>query len=132
MWFGNFHYISADPSVISNRFSPDTTIAHRDIVNIFTRKKIYWSDGHKITVFTKISDSIEHKIFIMNILNITPYRYKTMLNTITYGGENTPAIELSSDQEMMSKLSNMPFSVGYINYNIIMNDSINLVKIPYE
>lgn len=124
--------IAATPVVATNALAPDNNFQRDEIVKIFTRKKSHWSDGHKITVFVKDINSIEHKMFIIDILKITPFRYKSIVDSVIYSGENTPAIEISSDTEMIHKLSTTPFSIGYVNYTVMFNDSVHLVEISYE
>jgi ABC-type phosphate transport system substrate-binding protein len=123
----------ATPSVVANNMVPDNKLSRMEIVDIFTRKKHFWSNGKKIIVYIKPTDSIEHKIFVMNVLNISTYKYKTMLESVTYSGANTPVIEISSDEEMISKLERTPYSIGYVNYGTVyINDSTDLIKITYD
>lgn len=121
-----------EPIVIANQDVPEIKIPQFNLVNIFTRKQIFWSNGHKITVYTKPVDSIEHKIFTINVLNLTPFKYKTLLDSISYTGKNTPTIELKSDQEMIFKLSMTPFAIGYINNDLLFNDSQRLIHITSD
>lgn len=124
--------VYSDITVAGNQTVSEVNLDHHDLVNIFTRKKVHWADGHKITVFIKDSESIEHKMFIMDVLNLTPYKYKTLVDTVVYSGENTPAIELSNDADMMRRLYNTPYSIGYFNYTIVINDSTGIIKIKYD
>lgn len=120
-----------EPSVIANS-AKTSNISHHEIVNIFTRKQSHWSDGHKITVYTKVLNSIEHKMFAINILNLSLFKYKSLLDSSIYSGTNSSVIELSSDEEMMSKLSNTPYSIGYVNYHVIINDNTSLINVLYD
>lgn len=124
--------LEAAPTVVSNSLTPDTEFRRDEIVRIFTRKKSHWSDGHKITVFIKDINSIEHKMFTIDILKITPYRYKSIVDSVVYSGENTPVIEISNDSEMIHKLYTTPYSIGYLNYTVIINDSAKVVQITYD
>ena len=121
------------PVVIVQTAVVETKLDVPELVHIFTRKQMFWSDGHKIKVFTKKTDSIEHKLFTMNVLNLTPYHYRTLLDSVIYSGSNTSVIEVSSDEEMILKVSSTPYSIGYLNYNtIITNISADYITIHYE
>lgn len=122
-----------EPKVIAQPFVPEKKIGTTELVHIFTRKTMFWSDGHKIKVFTKPTDSIEHKLFSISILGLTPYKYRMMLDSVIYSGVNTPVIEVNSDEEMILKVSTTPYSIGYLNYNtIITNMNTDIITIYYE
>jgi len=123
---------SDTPEVASNVSVNDRVITKLDLVRIFTRKNGRWSDGHKITVFIKGIDSLENKLFIIDVLNLTPYKFQSMVDSVVYSGRNTPPIELSSDAEMYQRLSSTPYSIGYFNYMILVNDSDSIVEIQYD
>lgn len=120
------------PIVVSNSSTEDTTLTRLELVRVFTRRNSHWIDGHKITVFIKDMNSLEHRLFTMDVLNISPYKYKTLVDSVVYSGENTPPIELSNDNEMMSKLLSTPYSIGYLNYTIVINLPNNIIQINYE
>jgi ABC-type phosphate transport system substrate-binding protein len=94
------------------------------IQRIFTRKETHWSNGDNITVFIKPIDSIEHRNFVTNVLNMTMYRYQQSLENITYTAAATPVIEVSSDVKMMNAIHTHPGSIGYVNYDLVVNDKI--------
>lgn len=123
---------ASETTVAANETVPEIKMDKMDLVKIFTRKKSHWLNGHKIVVFIKNSESIEHKLFIMDVLHLTPFKYHTLVDSVVYAGENTPAIELSNDTEMMRRLSSTPYSIGYLNYSILINDSTGIIKIQYD
>ena len=123
---------AAEPKIIANEDVSDQYISQYELIKIFTRKKIFWSDGSKITVFVKPLDSLEHKIFTINILNLTPYKFKSMADAIVYSGSNNPPIEIGSDEEMMLRLANTPNSIGYVNYSIMVNGTHGLISIKIQ
>lgn len=115
--------LAKEPQVIANSTIPYDTVSRTELVNIFTRKKLFWEDGHRITVFIKPMNSVEHKIFTIDILNMTPYSYKSMADSIIWSGKNTAPREIASDDEMILQLSRTPYSVGYINYSTVIYNS---------
>jgi ABC-type phosphate transport system substrate-binding protein len=123
---------AAEPQVLAEKNIADKQLSKYDLINIFTRKKQFWSDGHKIKVFTKPTDSLEHRMFTISVLNITPYKYRTLLDSVIYSGANNSVNEISSDAEMLTKLAATPYSIGYVNYTIIVNSNSQLIEIKYD
>ena len=120
--------VSAEPSVVLH--SPANakryrTMSQHELISIFSRKKLFWDDGSKITVFIKPLNSMEHKVFLLSSLSLTPYKFKVLLENIIYSGNNNPPIEVINDDDMLLKLTTTPNSIGYINYSIIVNDNQN-------
>lgn len=122
----------SDQTVIANSLVIDKTLSRYNLVEIFTRKKTFWSDGRKIIVYTMPFDSIEHRLFTINVLNLSPYRYKTAVDSIVFSGLSTPTIELATESEMIYKLSTTPYSIGYISTDMFSNNNHEIIKINYE
>lgn len=121
------------PSVVVDRHVELTSIEQSELIRIFTRKKVFWPSGQKISVFIKPQNSLEHKIFSINILNLSPYKYKSLTDSIVYSGNNNPPTEIDSDEQMLSMLSKTPNSIGYVNYSIVINNENNeLIIIKVE
>lgn len=114
---------ATDPVVIAEASLPETKLQKSDLVYIFTRQRMFWADGHKIKVFVKPSNSIENKLFAINVLNLSPYKYRSLLDSVIYAGLNTPADEVSSDEEMLLKISSTPYSIGYLNYHTVISNA---------
>jgi ABC-type phosphate transport system substrate-binding protein len=89
---------------------------------IFTRKVTKWETGEKITVFTKPLDSIEHRYFLNQWLNMTSGKYRRELEGQTYSGRATGVKEVNTDEEMMVMVIQTPASIGYLNYGVILHD----------
>ena len=123
---------SLSVEITANDLVSISQLTHREVIDIFTRKKIFWSNGKKIKVFVKPLDSVEHKLFTMEVLNITPFKYVAMLDAVSYSGANSPVVEVLNDSEMMYRLSNTPYSIGYVNHTVVFNDNTTLIKILYD
>jgi len=102
-----------DKVVLTNRLA---------VQRIFTRKDTRWSDGSEIKVFIKPINSIEHSNFLISVLGISTFSYKRHLESQTYAGRTTSVMEVDSDEIMALKISQIPGSIGYINYAIIINN----------
>ena len=96
---------------------------------IFTRKVTKWETGEKITVFTKPLDSIEHRYFLNQWLNMTSGKYRRELDGQIYAGKTTGVKEVSTDEEMMVMVMQTPASIGYLNYGVILHDkSVKIIN----
>lgn len=94
---------------------------------VFTRRITRWETGEHIKVFTKPVNSIEHRAFLNQWLDMTISRYKRELDRQLYAGKTTNIKEVSSDEEMIIMVLNTPASIGYLNYgNIIMHGDDNI------
>jgi len=123
---------SAEPTVVAEKQTTPSVISHQQLVRIFTRRELFWSSGRKITVFIKPQNSIEHKIFTINVLNLSPYKYKNLTESIVYSGLNNPPIEITTDAQMLDALSRTPNSIGYVNFSIMFNKDDQLMSIRVE
>lgn len=133
--FGEIYICLAEnnePTVIAERHIELTSIEQSELIRIFTRKKVFWPSGQKISVFIKPLNSLEHKIFSINILNLSPYKYKSLTDSVVYSGSNNPPTEIESDEQMLSMLARTPNSIGYVNYSIVINNDNHLMSIKIE
>lgn len=118
--------------VIANGYILERQWSRMELVDIFTRNRIWWPNSKKITVFTRQLDSVEHKLFVIDVLNLSPFQFRSRLDSVIYAGKNTPVVEVTSDEEMLLKLSLTPYSIGYVNSTVMINDKLNIIKITYE
>jgi ABC-type phosphate transport system substrate-binding protein len=119
--------------LFANGYVLEKKVSHSELVDIFTRKKLFWSAGKKIVVFTRPVDSIEHKLFVMDILKMSPYKYRSLLDAVVFAGDNTPVIEVASDEEMLIRLSMTPYSIGYVKDDVYANhNNLNIIRIDYD
>ncbi len=133
--FGNNMFCFAEnnePTIVAQKQIELSSIEQSELIRIFTRKKVFWPSGQKISVFIKPQNSLEHKIFSINILNLSPYKYKSLTDSVVYSGSNNPPTEIESDEQMLSILARTPNSIGYVNYSIVINNDNQLMTIKVE
>lgn len=94
------------------------------VQRIFTRRETHWSNGDNIIVFIKPMDSLEHRHFVTEVLNMTLYRYQKSLESYTYTAKALPVTEVPTDQKMLNAIHTHPGAIGYVNYEIVINDKI--------
>lgn len=117
----NIDISNADNTIIFSNYNFANTIYmdRLSIQRIFTKKETRWSNGDNIIVFIKPMDSIEHKMFVSNILNMTLYKYQKILDESIYTAKSLPLTEVNNDIQMSTNIQNHPGAIGYINYNLL-------------
>lgn len=115
-------YVFGDAKVIVQPDYRKGVLTREQVQQIYTRSVTHWADGLPIRVYSKPLDSLEHRDFVMNVLQLSPYRYKTLLEEKTFAGKATGVIELLSDEEMKTKVEVVPAAIGYINYELYVNN----------
>jgi hypothetical protein len=96
------------------------------LVDIFTHKSNTWIDGSPVVVLEFPENSIEHKLFVIQNLAMTPYQYKTRKERYLYRGRAIPPIIVKSQEQMYMKLMSTNNSIGYLKDNLIYKDEKNL------
>ena len=124
MWACPLNSAANDPTIIFSNYDTDNTIFMNRLAiqRIFTRKDTRWENGKNILVYIKPIDSIEHRIFVANVLNMTLYRYQKSLETYTYTARALPVTEVNSDDKMRVAVNSHPGAIGYINYELVVNE----------
>lgn len=98
--------------------STSITMDRITVQKIFTRKITRWPSGRNITVYTKPLSSIEHRDFVINVLEISPFFFQRQLEEQTFSGRASSVVEITNDSQMILKIENNPGSIGYINYKV--------------
>jgi ABC-type phosphate transport system substrate-binding protein len=113
-------------TIVFSNYNIGSNIRMRRITvqRIFTLKDTRWSNGDAITVFTKPLDSIEHKIFVTQVLNMSVYRYTQSILSATNTARAVPVTEVTNDQKMLIAIQSHPGSIGYVNYELLLNGKI--------
>lgn len=101
----------------------------RELIDIFTRKKTYWEDRTEIVVVTQKTSSIPNQQFLVEVLGLTPYQYRSRLQRNIYQGRATPPIEVSTEEEMFEKILENKQAIGYLYNYILLRNNERLVII---
>jgi len=114
----------SDPQIIFSNYNfSDTLFMNRGAVQrIFTRKDVRWSNGKAIIVYTKPIDSIEHKAFVANTLNMSLYRFQRELESSTYSAKAIPLNVVDDDSTMMREIRTHEGAIGYVNYQLVLHN----------
>lgn len=120
---------SAPRILVNKNANTETDLSIRELIDIFTRRKTQWDDRTEIVVLTQGMDSLPNKQFLIEVLGITPYQYRSRLGRNTYSGRVSPPIEVNSEEEMLDKLVRDESAIGYIYNYILYKDDERLVII---
>jgi ABC-type phosphate transport system substrate-binding protein len=110
--------------------------SYNRLLYIFTRRELYWDSGEKITVYIKPMNSIEHSIFTIDWLGISVFRYKRLLKREVYSGETSDVSIVLTDLDMLTAITNTPYSIGYLSdgtlvYSNGMEEHIANLRVMY-
>lgn len=125
--------MGSNPIIIFSHYttSNNLTVSRDTVQRIFTLKDNHWDNGDSIQVFTKHQTSIEHKNFVINVLHMTLYDYQTNLRANSNSKYQTPRnYEVDTDADMFAAIHSHPGSIGYVNYDLLLNSKIINVCTP--
>ncbi|MCL2917903.1 hypothetical protein [Shewanella litorisediminis] len=81
---------------------------------IFSRQRLFWSDGSPIRVFILPPDSEQHRQFCTESLEVLPYVLQRQWDRLVYSGTaDRPEIVANPDQ-MRRRVKETPGAIGYV------------------
>lgn len=92
----------------------DTQLSVTDLKQIFTMRKISWSNGDLLQVFVYEKDQTVHQKMCKEVLNMFPYQLERHWNKLAYSGLGSQPERVKSLDEMLTKVSNTPGAIGYV------------------
>ncbi|WP_372872135.1 hypothetical protein [Shewanella sp.] len=90
---------------------------------IFSRQRLFWTDGTPIKVFVLPPDSEMHKRFCFESLEILPYVLQRNWDRLVYSGTADRPEIVSTLAEMRVKVAKTPGSIGYIPDEMVARDA---------
>jgi len=116
----------SDVVVVVNETVDREYITRYELFMIYTFKVKKWWGGEKITVVQMPIDSSQHRQFITGVLKMGLSYYHSILNA-----RQPVYITAKSKEDMYTKVSTIPNSVGYISNSFIYNrnGSIKVAKL---
>lgn len=119
--------LAADYVVVANKETPVTVVSQKDLKNMYLGKKTTWSDGSRVTVFTRLDSDI-NKPFLKQVVNKTPQQYSTYWKKSLFTGTGLPPKDFASDAELKAAIAATPGAVGYIPASAL-DDSVKKLEI---
>ena len=88
-------------------------IKKEDLVLIFKRKKLFWSDGTKVQPANLPANNSLRKVFSQSILGASPEELEKYWNDMYFHGVSPPYI-VSSEEAMLRFVVETPGAIGYV------------------
>ena len=124
----NFKSIADHVGVIGRQ--ENYTITKNEVKQLFLLKRKRFSTGELSTLVQMNSNSTLHKLFVREILGMNIETYKKIIYNSINSGFNGNIITVSTQEEMINKVSTVSNSIGYIDSNIILiNSNYNNITI---
>ena len=100
--------------VIASPKVPDTAISTKQLVDIYSSKKIHWENDINVVPVNRESTSTERKKFSEAVFNLSPQALGEYWNRQKFQGKRPPVIQ-NSDQAVVNFVRSIPGSIGYIS-----------------
>ena len=95
---------------------PDSEISLEQLANIYTMKKVFWTNKIRVVPINHRVASEERKRFSKAVFNLSPKEVGDYWNRLRYQGKLPPVIQ-ASDQAVLGFVRRVPGAIGYINAN---------------
>jgi len=102
-------------NIIVNQTVPVAPYSLVDTRAIFTMQQRFWPDGEPIKVFVFPDNNTAHKDFAKNNLNMFPHQLRRVWDRMVFSGTGSAPVQLDSEQEMIDKIADTPYSIGYLS-----------------
>ena len=107
--------IACSREVIVNSSLPVSAITQSELRSIFSMKVRRWPNDAAIKVFILRSDSVLHREFCLQTLEVFPYQLQRIWDVTLFSGTGTIPVEVANEQEMLEKIATTPNSIGYVS-----------------
>ncbi len=111
-----------------HRSVSEQSISRNTLRIVFGMRLRVWADGTAITVFVLPDDHPTHVSFAKEVLNVFPYQLRAAWDRLTFSGTGQAPIEVSSENEMRSKIATTPGAIGYLK-GAMINDQVRVLQI---
>ena len=119
----NEHYdVVIHPSV------NQTTVTVNVLRAIFSMRMTTWPNGLLIKVYVLPDDHALHHDFAKEKLSVFPYQLRSAWDRLVFSGTGQAPIRVSSNEEMLARITNTPGAIGYLETNYV-NDEIHVLQI---
>jgi hypothetical protein len=101
--------------IVVNQTVPSKQYTLVDARAIFMMRQRFWPNGEQIKVFTLSDTDLLHKDFVKNNLDMFPHQLRRVWDRMLFSGTGATPVQLDSEQEMIDKIANTPYAIGYLN-----------------
>ena len=108
--------------VISFPSTSENTISRSSLRAIFGMRLSKWPADTPVKIFVMKDDAPEHDTFSKNILQVFPHQLRLAWDRQVFSGQGQYPEQVTSSQEMLSKIASTPGAVGYIKTSEVTNN----------
>jgi hypothetical protein len=127
----SFRLLSGNIELITSN-SDATTISKNEVRQLFLLKKKRLTNGALITLIQMNKDNSLHKKFLRDILKISSEDYNRIINNSNNSGNGSYVITVTSQSEMVRKVMSIQNSIGYIDNDYLLFNSLDNNIIVYK
>lgn len=120
-WADEQYEVVAHPSIRTKSLSVNSLRA------IFGMHLKTWPDGTTIKVFVLPDDNPLHQRFAKEKLHVFPYQLRLTWDRLVFSGTGLAPNNVSSSDEMLTKIVSTPGSIGYLEKN--HTNDVHVLKI---
>ncbi len=119
----SLHAVAVD--VVVNRGVPGTSLAQASARALFGMRLTKWPDGRPVQIFVLPDGHPVHAAMCKEQLNIYPYQLRQAWDRLVYSGLAQAPIEVSTEEEMISRVATTPGALGYVR-KVKPNDPVKV------
>ena len=110
----------ADTAAIVNSAVRVGQISKEDVRSLFLMRERRWNDGQLVVLFHLPNFSRAHKTFVRDVLGMTTEQYGREWDRLTNAGLSTYVRSVSTQKEMLYKVSQTSGGLGYLDSDYII------------
>ena len=123
---------NVNSDIIVNEYVTETQLSREDVIKIFLFYRKFWEkSGNKIIVVLPPANSMLFKKLTSEELQLGATTYYEKIRTSMIDGTASPVF-VESENEVLIKVSNTPYSIGYYHGYFKINTGFGLRTIPVQ
>lgn len=105
---------AADYKVIVNNANGKSSLAKKELVQLFMKKTPQWSDGTPVVAVDQTEKSTVRERFTQEIHGKSVSAVKSYWQQQIFSGRDVPPVEKSSDAQVIAFVKQNPGAIGYV------------------
>jgi hypothetical protein len=120
----NSYADTQEPTMVAIAFpsTSENVISRSTLRAVFGMRLNKWPADTPIKVFVMKDDAPEHGAFSKNILQVFPHQLRLAWDRQVFSGQGQYPEQVTSTQEMLSRIASTPGAIGYIKINEVTNN----------
>lgn len=114
--------------VITSASSTENAIPRSTLRAMFGMRLHKWNDGTPVKVYVFRDEVAEHVLFSKEVLQVFPHQLRQAWDRLVFSGLGQYPEQVSSSQEMLSKVAATPGAIGYVQSSEV-NQYVRILQI---